>query len=79
MIQGANDPRVVKGESDQIVERLRELGRTVEYIVFEDEGHGFTKTSNQLAAMKLSAEWLERHLLSEERPDGNAKAQSTQR
>ncbi len=62
VIQGANDPRVVKGESDQMVERLRELGRTVEYLVFEDEGHGFTKTSNSLKALRMSAEWLERHL-----------------
>ena len=38
VIQGANDPRVVKGESDQMVERLRELERDVEYVVFDDEG-----------------------------------------
>ena len=38
VIQGATDPRVVKGESDQLVERLRELGREVEYVVFDDEG-----------------------------------------
>jgi dipeptidyl aminopeptidase/acylaminoacyl peptidase len=63
VIQGAKDPRVVKPESDQLVEKLRELGRTVEYIVFDDEGHGFTKRANELKAMRLSAEWLERHLL----------------
>lgn len=62
VIQGANDPRVVKGESDQMVERLRSLGRTVEYMVFDDEGHGFTKTSNLLKAIKASAEWFEQHL-----------------
>jgi dipeptidyl aminopeptidase/acylaminoacyl peptidase len=62
VIQGANDPRVVKPESDQMVERLRELGRTVEYMVFEDEGHGFTKTANSLKALKATAEWLEKHL-----------------
>jgi dipeptidyl aminopeptidase/acylaminoacyl peptidase len=62
VIQGANDPRVVKPESDQMVERLRELGRTVEYMVFDDEGHGFTKTANSLKALKASAEWLEKHL-----------------
>jgi dipeptidyl aminopeptidase/acylaminoacyl peptidase len=62
VIQGANDPRVVKPESDQMVERLRELGRTVEYMVFEDEGHGFTKTANMLKALKATAEWLEKHL-----------------
>jgi dipeptidyl aminopeptidase/acylaminoacyl peptidase len=62
VIQGAKDPRVVKGESDQLVDKLRELGREVEYVVFEDEGHGFTKRQNEVKAMKLSADWLERHL-----------------
>jgi dipeptidyl aminopeptidase/acylaminoacyl peptidase len=63
VIQGANDPRVVKAESDQMVERLRARGQTVEYMVFEDEGHGFTKVANSLKAMRASAEWFERHLL----------------
>jgi len=63
VIQGAKDPRVVKPESDQMVERLRALGREVEYEVFEDEGHGFTRRSNELRAARLSADWLERHLL----------------
>jgi dipeptidyl aminopeptidase/acylaminoacyl peptidase len=63
VIQGAKDPRVVKGESDQLVEKLRSLGRTVEYMVFDDEGHGFTKRKNELATMRASAEWLERYLL----------------
>jgi dipeptidyl aminopeptidase/acylaminoacyl peptidase len=63
VIQGATDPRVVKGESDQMVEKLRSLGREVEYVVFEDEGHGFTKRPNELKAYRAAAEWLERHLL----------------
>jgi dipeptidyl aminopeptidase/acylaminoacyl peptidase len=62
VIQGATDPRVVKGESDQMVEKLRSLGREVEYVVFEDEGHGFTRRANQLRAWRLSADWLEKHL-----------------
>jgi dipeptidyl aminopeptidase/acylaminoacyl peptidase len=62
VIQGATDPRVVKGESDQMVEKLRSLGREVEYIVFDDEGHGFTKRPNELKAYRLAAEWLEHHL-----------------
>jgi dipeptidyl aminopeptidase/acylaminoacyl peptidase len=62
VIQGATDPRVVKPESDQMVERLRALGRKVEYEVFEDEGHGFTRRANELRAFRLSADWLERHL-----------------
>jgi dipeptidyl aminopeptidase/acylaminoacyl peptidase len=63
VIQGATDPRVVKGESDQMVEKLKSLGREVEYVVFDDEGHGFTKRTNELKAYGLTAEWLERHLL----------------
>jgi dipeptidyl aminopeptidase/acylaminoacyl peptidase len=45
-----------------MVERLEELGREVSYMVFEDEGHGFTKTSNWLKALRASAGWLEQHL-----------------
>jgi dipeptidyl aminopeptidase/acylaminoacyl peptidase len=70
VIQGATDPRVVKGESDQMVERLRELGRQVEYVVFDDEGHGFTKRTNELKAYRLAADWLERHLLGGSEPLG---------
>ena len=62
VIQGAKDPRVVKSESDQMVERLRELGREVEYFVFEDEGHGFTRYSNDVHAYRLTCDWLESHL-----------------
>jgi dipeptidyl aminopeptidase/acylaminoacyl peptidase len=58
IIQGANDPRVVKNESDQIVERLRNRGTSIEYMVFDDEGHGFTKYSNLIKALKKSAEFL---------------------
>ncbi|HLX19781.1 MAG TPA: S9 family peptidase [Gaiellaceae bacterium] len=62
VIQGAKDPRVVQSESDQMVERLRELGREVEYVVFEDEGHGFTRYANEVRAYRLTCEWLESHL-----------------
>ena len=58
VIQGANDPRVAKSESDQIVERLRDKGMDVDYMIFEDEGHGFTKYNNQIKALKKSAEFL---------------------
>jgi len=62
VIQGAKDPRVVQAESDQLVDKLRSLGREVEYIVFDDEGHGFTKRQNELKAHGASAAWLKRHL-----------------
>lgn len=58
IIQGANDPRVNKAESDQMVERLRALGRNVEYLVFPDEGHGFTRTENFLKALGETARFL---------------------
>ena len=63
VIQGAKDPRVVKSESDQMVERLRELGRDVEYEVFEDEGHGFTRYTSEIRGYRLTCDWLERHLV----------------
>ncbi|MDP9265540.1 MAG: S9 family peptidase [Chloroflexota bacterium] len=63
VIQGANDPRVPKDESDQVVQRLRSLGRRVEYLVFEDEGHGFTKRRNHEAAYERIVEFLSAELL----------------
>jgi len=58
VIQGANDARVNKAESDQMVDRLRASGRIVEYIVFDDEGHGFTRRSNELKAVDASGRFL---------------------
>ena len=58
VLQGANDPRVVKPESDQMVEKLRSLGQDVEYHVFEDEGHDFSKRANQLKAYRLISAFL---------------------
>ena len=62
VIQGANDPRVKKAESDQIVVALRELGRPVEYIVAPDEGHGFAGRENRLAMFAAIEEFLAGHL-----------------
>ncbi len=50
IIQGANDPRVKKAESDQIAIAMRDLGRQVEYICADDEGHGYHKPVNNMAA-----------------------------
>jgi dipeptidyl aminopeptidase/acylaminoacyl peptidase len=63
VIQGSLDMRVVKGESDQIVEKLRSLGVPVRYDIYEDEGHGFTKRANELKAVQDTAEFMEQHLL----------------
>lgn len=62
IIQGANDPRVPKSESDQIVERLRARSIEVRYDVYPDEGHGFSRRENQVKAFSDSAEFLLAHL-----------------
>lgn len=59
VVQGANDPRVVKAESDQIVKALQDLGRSVEYMVLEDEGHGFSKKENEIAVYKQILKFFE--------------------
>ncbi|WP_330949655.1 S9 family peptidase [Virgibacillus sp. MG-45] len=61
VIQGAKDPRVVKEESDQIVAKLKEKGRDVEYLVLEDEGHGFSKKENEIKVYSLMLAFLEKH------------------
>ena len=63
VIQGDNDPRVPREESDQVVERLRALGRPVEYLTFEGEGHGFSRRENQVLVHERTTEFLERYLL----------------
>jgi dipeptidyl aminopeptidase/acylaminoacyl peptidase len=62
VLQGANDPRVIKAESDGIVEAIKRNGGTVEYIVFDDEGHGFSKKANEIRAYKAIADFLDKHL-----------------
>lgn len=61
VIQGAKDPRVVKEESDQIVAKLQEAGRDVEYLVLEDEGHGFSRKENEIEVYSRMLEFLEKH------------------
>ncbi|KHE69540.1 S9 family peptidase, partial [Halobacillus sp. BBL2006] len=62
VIQGAKDPRVVKKESDQVVEALKEKGRDVEYIVLEDEGHGFSKKDNEILVYRKVLEFFDRFI-----------------
>lgn len=62
VVQGANDPRVKKAESDQIVVAMRELGRPVEYLVAMDEGHGFAKPDNNMAMLASAEKFLAKHL-----------------
>ncbi|GAA0594112.1 S9 family peptidase [Virgibacillus siamensis] len=61
VIQGAKDPRVVKEESDNIVSRLKDEGRDVEYLVLDDEGHGFSKKENEINVYSRMLDFLEKH------------------
>jgi len=62
IVQGANDPRVVQAESDQIVEALRENGNEVCYLVYLDEGHGFALEANRLEFAGRVEEFLYNHV-----------------
>jgi dipeptidyl aminopeptidase/acylaminoacyl peptidase len=65
VIHGANDPRVPIGEAEQMVGRLRALGRTVEFIRLEDEGHQIAKMKNKLTIYPRVAQFLRLHLMGE--------------
>ena len=62
VVQGANDVRVVRAESDRIVAALRERGVDVEYLVRDDEGHGFDNTENVIEMYRAADRFLARHL-----------------
>jgi dipeptidyl aminopeptidase/acylaminoacyl peptidase len=65
VIQGANDPRVPKSEADQIVEAIRKRNGIVEYLLFEDEGHGLAKLENRITAYTTIADFLDKYLKSD--------------
>ena len=69
IIQGANDPRVKKAEADQIVIALRDQGHPVEYLLAEDEGHGFRKPLNRMAMNAQVEKFLADHLGGRYQPD----------
>lgn len=62
VVQGANDPRVLKIESDEMVEAIRAGGTYVDYLVFDDEGHGFSKKDNRIAASNKFVSFLDSYL-----------------
>ena len=62
VVQGANDTRVVQAESDNLVEALRARGVEVEYMVKDDEGHGFLNPDNQIDMYHAVERFLARHL-----------------
>lgn len=66
VLQGANDPRVLQVESDEIVAAVRKNDVPVEYIVFPDEGHGFIKKENEIKAYKEVLAFLNKYLRDED-------------
>lgn len=62
VLQGENDPRVLKQESDSIVEAVKKKGVPVEYLVFENEGHGFRRKESQKRAYEAVLAFLDRYL-----------------
>lgn len=69
--QGANDPRVKASESEQIVKAMKQAGKPVEYVLYEDEGHGFARPENRLHFYAIAEEFLAKYLGGRFEPAGN--------
>jgi dipeptidyl aminopeptidase/acylaminoacyl peptidase len=79
VLQGAQDPRVLKIESDEIVEGVKKNGVPVEYVVFEDEGHGFVKKENEIEAYGRILKFLDHYLKGEtQTPMDTGKTEATE-
>ena len=75
--QGANDPRVNKAESDQIVAAMEQARIPVTYVLFPDEGHGFRKPANNIAFNAVAENFLAPCLGGRAEPIGDALTKST--
>ena len=62
VLQGANDPRVLQIESDEMVQEARNAGAYVEYVLFDDAGHGFIKKEQQIEGNEKILTFLENYL-----------------
>jgi len=62
VLQGDNDPRVPKEETDQVVDMLKKRGNVVDVHYYPAEGHGFAKRENQIDAIKRTLDWFEKYL-----------------
>ncbi|WP_298903289.1 alpha/beta fold hydrolase [uncultured Psychroserpens sp.] len=75
VLQGAQDPRVLQVESDEIVAGVRKNNVPVEYVLFEDEGHGFVKKENQIESYSRILKFLDKHLKNDKAPvDGDTES-----
>ena len=70
------DPRVPQSESDQIVAELRKRNKSVEYLLFPDEGHGFVRTENNLQLAAEAEDFLGRYLGGRVEPAGKIPGSS---
>lgn len=74
--QGANDPRVKESESEQIVQAMKDAGKPVEYVLYEDEGHGFARPENRLHFYAIAEEFLAKYLGGKFEPAGSIDGHS---
>ena len=74
--QGANDPRVKESESEQIVQAMKDAGKPVEYVLYEDEGHGFARPENRLHFYAIAEEFLAKYLGGKFEPAGSIEGHS---
>ena len=65
VLQGSKDPRVLQIESDEMVANMEANGVDVEYVLFEDEGHGFRKTENQIEGWSKILAFLDQRMKEE--------------
>jgi dipeptidyl aminopeptidase/acylaminoacyl peptidase len=62
LLAGGHDPRCPKSETQQVVDAIKKRGGTVDYKIYENEGHGFARVENQIDAYKRVADFLEAHV-----------------
>jgi dipeptidyl aminopeptidase/acylaminoacyl peptidase len=74
--QGAKDPRVKEADSEQIVEAMRQAGKSVQYVLYTDEGHGFARPENRLHFYAIAEEFLAEHLGGRFEPVGTIEGHS---
>jgi dipeptidyl aminopeptidase/acylaminoacyl peptidase len=79
VLQGVNDPRVIKPESDEIVENIKKRKGVVEYVLFDNEGHGFTKKANEIRAYKAILDFLDRYLKNADQSGITSRTNADQR
>ena len=75
VVQGANDPRVLQVESDELVAAVRRNNVPVEYVLFPDEGHGFQRKANRITASEAYLRFLDQHLGRRAAPAGELGGQ----